>query len=64
MKGWVTKPFIFLSEVAAGRRHFRNYRHFMSIGGLPYLIEKSQLKEKQRKIVAGGAMALHLVQTT
>ena len=45
MKGWFTKPFVFLSEVAAGRRHFRNYRHFMSIGGLPHLIEKSQLKE-------------------
>jgi len=62
LKGWLTKPIIFLSEVAAGRRHFRNYRHFMSIRGLPTLIEESQLMEKQRKVVAGGTLALHLVR--
>lgn len=62
LKGWLTKPIIFLSEVAAGRRHFRNYRHFMAIRGLPTLIEESQLMEKQRKVVAGGTLALHLVR--
>lgn len=64
LKGWFTKAFIFLAEVAAGRRHFRNYRHFISIRGLPCLIEESRLKEKQRKVVAGGALALYLVQAT
>jgi len=64
LKGWFTKPFIFLSEVAAGRRHFRNYRHFISICGLPCLIEGCRLKENQRKVVAGGALALYLVQAT
>lgn len=62
IKGWLTKPFIFLSEMAAGRRHFRNYRHFISIGGLPGLIEQSRLSVVQKKIVAGGAMALYLAQ--
>lgn len=62
LKGWLTKPVIYLSELAAGRRHFRNYRHFMSTQGLPGLMEKSQLTEEQRKVVAGGAMALYVVR--
>ncbi len=62
LKGWLTKSFIFLAEIAAGRRHFRNFRHFISIRGLPGLIEQSQLKQKESKIVAGGALALYLVQ--
>jgi ubiquinone/menaquinone biosynthesis C-methylase UbiE len=62
-KGWLTRPVIFLSELAAGRRHFRNYRHFMSIRGLPGLIEASGLAQEQVKLVAGGTLALHLVRT-
>jgi ubiquinone/menaquinone biosynthesis C-methylase UbiE len=62
MKGWLTKLFIFLSEVAAGRRHFRNYRHFISIGGLPALIEESQLIVEGQKVVGGGTMALFLLR--
>lgn len=62
LKGWITKPIIFLSEVAAGRRHFRNYRNFISIRGLPTLIEENRLTEEQRKVVAGGTLALHLVR--
>ena len=62
LKGWLTKPVIFLSEMAAGRRHFRNYRHFISIHGLPSLIEESRLKEEQKKVVAGGTLVLYVVQ--
>ena len=63
LKGWLTKPIIFLSEVAAGRRHFRNYRNFISIRGLPTLIKENRLTEEQRKVVAGGTLALHLVRS-
>jgi len=63
IKGWLIKPIIFLSEVAAGRRHFRNYRHFKSIRGLPRLIEESKFSLKKSKVVAGGTMALYLVRT-
>lgn len=63
LKGWLIKPIILLAELAAGRRHFRNYRHFMSIRGLPRLIEESQLSQKKSKIVAGGTLALYLVRT-
>jgi ubiquinone/menaquinone biosynthesis C-methylase UbiE len=61
LKGWLTKLVILLSEVAAGRRHFRNYRHFISIRGLPTLIEDSQLTVDQQKVVAGGTLALYLL---
>ena len=61
IKCWLTKSFILLSEIAAGRRHFRNYRHFISIRGLPALIEASNLSVEQQKVVGGGAMALYLV---
>jgi ubiquinone/menaquinone biosynthesis C-methylase UbiE len=62
IKGWITKLIIVLSEMAGGRRHFRNYRHFISIGGLPRLIEENQLVEKKNKVVADGNMALYLVR--
>jgi ubiquinone/menaquinone biosynthesis C-methylase UbiE len=63
LKGWLTKSIIFLSEMAAGRRHFRNYRHFISIHGLPSLIEESRLTEEQQKVVAGGTLALYVVRS-
>lgn len=62
LKGWLTKLVIFLSEVAAGRRHFRNYRNFVSIGGLPTLVEASDLKIDSQKVVGGGTMALVLLK--
>jgi ubiquinone/menaquinone biosynthesis C-methylase UbiE len=60
-KGWLTKLVILLSEVAAGRRHFRNYRHFMGNKGLPTLIRRHSLQIEEQRIVAGGAMALYLL---
>lgn len=60
--GWWPKLIIFLSEVAAGRRHFRNYRHFMSISGLPALIKQNRLETEEQKVVGGRTMTLHLVR--
>ena len=62
VKGWLTKLIIVLAEIAAGRSHFRNYRHFISIGGLPRLIEEGQLVQKKNKVVADGNIALYLVR--
>jgi len=62
LKGWWTKLIIFLSELAAGRRHFRNFRQFMSIRGLPTIIEDGQLAVDMRKVVAGGTLALYLLR--
>ena len=62
LKGWLSKLVILLSEVAAGRRHFRSYRHFMSIGGLPHLIKESQLSVEKEKIVGDDTLALYLLR--
>lgn len=63
LKGWLTKLVILISEVAAGRRHYQNYRHFMSIGGLPALIMNSHFSIEMKKIVAGNTMDLYLLNT-
>ena len=60
--GWRTKVIIFLSEISAGREHFRNYRHFLSINGLHNLIEMSKLTIVKQKIVGGGPLTLILLQ--
>lgn len=61
-KGWLTKAIIVLSEIIAGRRHFRNYRHFMSIKGLPPLFAAAGLAVEQEKVVGGGGLVLYLLR--
>ncbi len=60
LQGWITKLTITLSEIAAGGEHFRNYRQFMSIKGLPTLIAEHGLVIQKQRIVSGGALALFL----
>jgi len=62
IRGWFSKLVIVLSEIAAGRRHFRNYRHFVSIGGLPNVIDRSELSIEKTKIVGHDTMALYLLR--
>jgi len=61
-QGWYTKLIITLSEIAAGREHFRNYRHFMRIKGLPALIAEHNLVVDKSRIVGGGALAEFLLK--
>jgi ubiquinone/menaquinone biosynthesis C-methylase UbiE len=61
LRGWLIKTVILLSEIAAGRRHFQNYRQFISAGGLPTLIEKNQLNVDKDRVVAEGNLALYLI---
>ena len=61
-KGWLTLLVIFLSELAAGQRHFRNYRHFISIRGLSTLIQTDKFTIEQGKVVGGGALVLCLLR--
>jgi ubiquinone/menaquinone biosynthesis C-methylase UbiE len=63
LKEWLTKLIILVSEVAAGREHFGNYRHFMSTKGLPTLITEHALVVEEQRVVAGGALALFLLIT-
>lgn len=61
-KGWLTRAFILVSEIAAGREHFMNQRQFMKNGGLPALVEGHDLSVVSRKIVSGGNLALFLLK--
>ena len=61
-EGWRTKATIFFSEIAAGREHFRNYRHFMKIKGLLPLIEENGLVVDKERVVGGGALAVYLLR--
>jgi ubiquinone/menaquinone biosynthesis C-methylase UbiE len=63
VRGWITRGVIAASEVAAGRRHHRNYRDFMTHGGLPPLLDAQGLLVDQRRIVSGGAIGLYLLRT-
>ena len=61
-EGFRTKLVIFLSEIAAGWKHYRNYRHFMSINGLKTLAEAAGLVVDKEKVVAGGPLVLDLLK--
>ncbi|MDT8306957.1 MAG: methyltransferase domain-containing protein [Anaerolineae bacterium] len=61
-QGWFSKAIILLSELAAGRRHFRNYRRFMSAQGLSTVAAEHALFIEKQKVVAGGTLALFLVR--
>lgn len=61
-KGWFYKGVILFFEKAAGREHFKNYRHFIAHKGLAPLINDNGLYIEKQKIIAGGNMALCLVK--
>ena len=58
-KGWASRTVIRAIEFAAGRRHYRNYKHFMSHGGIPRLAERHGLMIERRKRVSGGNIGLY-----
>ena len=61
-RGVYSKVIITISEILAGRDHYRNYRHFMKIGGLPTLIDSSGLVIEIQKIVSGGNFGIFLLK--
>jgi demethylmenaquinone methyltransferase/2-methoxy-6-polyprenyl-1,4-benzoquinol methylase len=61
LQGWISKAVIYLSEIAAGRDHFRNYRRFMAAKGLAPLISQNSLQVEKQMILAGGTFAVCLV---
>jgi ubiquinone/menaquinone biosynthesis C-methylase UbiE len=61
LQGWISKTIIFVSEVAAGWEHFKNYRQFMATGGLANLLSQHQMDIEKQSILAGGTFAVCLV---
>lgn len=53
-RGWLTRVIIWCAEIAAGPRHFRNYRRFISSNGLSPLITHLQLAVERRRVVDGS----------
>jgi ubiquinone/menaquinone biosynthesis C-methylase UbiE len=60
-EGWRTKAIIFVSEIAAGREHFRNQRKFLAAKGLQPLIRQNGLQVVRQRVVGGGAVVLYLL---
>lgn len=60
-KGWISKLIISISELAAGRMHFHNYRQFIGTGGLEPLISATPLQMERSSILAGGTLAVWLL---
>ena len=59
-QGWVSKVTIWISELLAGREHFRNYRQFMASGGLRPLIAANHMIAEKQKVLAGGTFTVML----
>jgi ubiquinone/menaquinone biosynthesis C-methylase UbiE len=62
--GWFYKTVILFFEIAAGRRHFKNYRDFTAKNGLAELITSQKLALEKNKIVTGGNIGLYLLRKT
>jgi len=60
LQGWVSKIVIFLSELAAGREHFKNYRQFMATRGIAPLLSQHQMETEKQSILAGGTFTVCL----
>jgi ubiquinone/menaquinone biosynthesis C-methylase UbiE len=60
LQGWISKFIITISELVAGREHYKNYRHFMTNEGLSTLITQHDLKVDKHKILAGGTFSVFL----
>ena len=61
-KGVYTKIIITISEILAGRDHYKNYRHFIKNGGLTSLIESLGFEVADQKIVSGGNIGIVLLK--
>ena len=57
-KGWLKKVPVFIFELAGGKHHFRNYRQFLTTGGLQNLLKEKQIFIQEEKIVGGGNFVL------
>jgi SAM-dependent methyltransferase len=49
-------------EFLAGRRHYRNFRHYLHNGGLPALIDSNRFSFQKSRQRASGSVALRLFE--
>jgi ubiquinone/menaquinone biosynthesis C-methylase UbiE len=61
-KGYVTRSLSTVAESVAGRDHYRNWRAYLSSGGVPAASAQVGLTVEREKIVAGGNFAVWLLR--
>jgi demethylmenaquinone methyltransferase/2-methoxy-6-polyprenyl-1,4-benzoquinol methylase len=61
-KGYLTRSVSTVAERIAGRDHYRNWRDFLGSGGIAGMAPKAGLRITREKVVAGGNMALWLLE--
>jgi demethylmenaquinone methyltransferase/2-methoxy-6-polyprenyl-1,4-benzoquinol methylase len=64
LKGYLTRSVSTVAERIAGGDHYRNWRDFLGSGGIATMAPKAGLRIKSEKVVAGGNMALWLLETS
>ena len=62
-KGHVTRLLSTVAERIAGRDHYRNWRAYLSSGGVQAASREVGLTAEREKIVAGGNLAVWLLKT-
>jgi len=62
-KGWLYKAVIFVLEMAAGREHFKNFRHFIANRGIFRLLDAHNLELEQIKAVGGGNLGVYVISS-
>lgn len=61
-KGFISKIVITIFEFAAGKKHYKNYRHFIKSGALPRLIKSQNLEIEDQRILSGGTFGIFLLK--
>ncbi|MGI9570011.1 MAG: class I SAM-dependent methyltransferase [Desulfobulbia bacterium] len=61
-KGWRYRAVIYFFEIAAGRKHFKNFRDFLNNKGIPGLIAREKLTIEKNKVVGGGNLGIYLLK--
>ena len=64
LKGHLARSVSTVAERIAGGDHYRNWRDFLGSGGIATMAPKAGLRITREKIVAGGNMALWLLETS
>lgn len=64
VKGFWAGLLIRSIERAAGRRHYRNYRHFIANGGIPTLAGRLGLVVERQKRVSAGHIGIYRLRRT
>jgi demethylmenaquinone methyltransferase/2-methoxy-6-polyprenyl-1,4-benzoquinol methylase len=64
LKGLLARSVIRGIERAAGQRHYANYRHFLSAGGIPGMADRHGLQIERHKRVSGGNIGVYRLRRT